>query len=435
LYLGTAFKETSKYQQSLEFYKKATEIDPSQIYAWQGIILVYEKQNIKNHPDLLDAYKRIATFYETTSDKQKYVENTKKLANVLISQGDTKGALKVATRLVKYLGNDLDTEGALMFVNLLRETKWSTRSPEQNELFSLALETLIFEHSGVNEDLCKRYFTQLNNEKKYDDLVKSAIRLKDKWNSFSSPMEWLCRYYLEGRVTNQVLENAGGMDVITDKLFKLYPSSSFGHLARGKFLLEDGVKLNDGFEFIRTGLESKPLVEVYVVLMEGKLRFGDWEGAIEAAQAGIRMNSGNENADKALAFGLIRALIEMKDFERVKEKLDCFKEYDDSDDSIKLLTLRLHLKTNDLDKLKEVVQSLGDTNNWEVRFFRTLSGLDKLEEANYALKSLLELENLDELGEEEIIAELMDVAMLMYDQKVFDYAGQLLLKVHIPYIA
>jgi tetratricopeptide (TPR) repeat protein len=62
--MGTALRELSKFSQSLECYKKATEIDPGQIYAWQGIILVHEKQGNKTHPDLLDAYKQIANFYE-----------------------------------------------------------------------------------------------------------------------------------------------------------------------------------------------------------------------------------------------------------------------------------------------------------------------------------------------------------------------------------
>jgi tetratricopeptide (TPR) repeat protein len=56
--------EQGKWAQSIESYKKAAEIDPKQIYAWQGIILNYERQNIKQHKDLLDAYKRVATFYE-----------------------------------------------------------------------------------------------------------------------------------------------------------------------------------------------------------------------------------------------------------------------------------------------------------------------------------------------------------------------------------
>jgi hypothetical protein len=71
------------------------------------------------------------------------VESTKKLANVLVSQEDKRGALKVVTRLAKFLGSDIDLEVASMVVNLLRETRWETRTPEQNELYSNSLACLV----------------------------------------------------------------------------------------------------------------------------------------------------------------------------------------------------------------------------------------------------------------------------------------------------
>jgi len=64
VYLGAALLELGKTQQSLENYKKATQVDPKNILAWQGIIKFYEKQGIKCHSDLLDAYKVVATHYE-----------------------------------------------------------------------------------------------------------------------------------------------------------------------------------------------------------------------------------------------------------------------------------------------------------------------------------------------------------------------------------
>jgi hypothetical protein len=62
------------------------------------------------------------------------------------------------------------------------------------------------------EDLCRKYFTQLNNEKQYESLIRQALSMKDKWNTYSSPMEWLCRYYLEGRLDKSQLDSVGGGD-------------------------------------------------------------------------------------------------------------------------------------------------------------------------------------------------------------------------------
>ena len=62
--IGAALHEVDKGQQCVEAYKRAIEINPNQAPAWQGLVQHYEKSGVKNHPDLLEGYSKIATFFE-----------------------------------------------------------------------------------------------------------------------------------------------------------------------------------------------------------------------------------------------------------------------------------------------------------------------------------------------------------------------------------
>lgn len=223
LMLGTAMREQGKSQQALEAYKKATTIEPETVYAWQGIISVHDKQGNKNHPDLLDAYKRVATFFEKEKNTQKFIENTIKLANLLISQQNVTKALKVIGRLAKSSG--LNLEIAQMLVLLLNSTTSETRSKDDDELYTSALEVLVTETPQPAEETYRKFFSQLYRSGQYAKLAEKCLAIQDQWNFYYSPMEWICRLYLESQLDKTVLASTGGIEKITDKLFKLYPSS------------------------------------------------------------------------------------------------------------------------------------------------------------------------------------------------------------------
>lgn len=272
------------------------QIDGNQVYAWQGIISVYEKQNIKYHVDLLDAYKRVATHFEK-DDKQKYVENTLKLANILISQQQGTKALKVIGRLAKTAG--LSIEIAQMLVILLNNTTSETRSKDEDELYTQALEVLVTETPQPAEETYKKYFSQLYRNGYYAKLAQRCLAIQDQWNTYHSPMEWICRLYLESNIDKQELQSVGGVEKITDKLFKLHPSSRFGYYARGKFLVEEACKYVEGFNWINNALESAYNVHAALVLVRGKLKFGDFEGAIDEAAKGVANCKDDKSSNRA----------------------------------------------------------------------------------------------------------------------------------------
>jgi tetratricopeptide (TPR) repeat protein len=226
------------------------------------------------------------------------------------------------------------------------------------------------------------------------------------------------------------------MEILTDKLFKLYPSSSFGHFARGKFLLEQGLRMNDGFEFLRTGLESKVKNGyAWTILVEGKIRFGDWDGALEASHTAIRLLEEEKEPSEGLINSLrkcqVRACIELGDVEKAKEALDKWRKGfdDESDEDWRILEGRLALEQLDLSSLKKL--QLEEGSKWGVRFLRAVAGLEKLEEGNGTEEVKVALQALLELEEKAGVEEMLDVGKLMMKLEVYDYAAELFFKVRL----
>jgi hypothetical protein len=70
----------------------------------------------------------------------------------LKSQEDKRGALKVVTRLLKFLGSNIDLDVASMVDNLLRQAKWEIRTPKQNEIYSNSLSASSRQVFFINDD-------------------------------------------------------------------------------------------------------------------------------------------------------------------------------------------------------------------------------------------------------------------------------------------
>ncbi|CAL8143002.1 unnamed protein product [Orchesella dallaii] len=434
LLLGTSFREQGKYQQALEAYKKSIQADGSQVYGWQGVISVYEKQNIKSHPDLMDAYKRVATFFEK-DDKQKYIENTLKLAHILISHQDNAKALKVIARLGKSVG--LNVEIAQLLVQLLNTTNSSTRTKDDDELYTSALEVLVTETPQPAEETYRKYFSQLFRSEQYGKLALHCIGMQAQWNRFYSPMDWICRLYLESRIEHAQLVNIGGIEKITDILFKIHPSSRFGYFARGKYLIEEACKYVEGCNWINNALESVFNVHASLILVRGKLKIGDYEGAMEEAEKAI-VNCNNDNlADKEdfqILFELLylEGLIGTNDNERANEKRlkleETFKEKPDHPQIVTYLDLNVRtvLKRKELSELKsminlfDTVTSLDGLPLWRLDFYRAVYEASKTgEKFGPYIQSCLETHN-------NIPEFMLESAVFLYDYEEYEVAAVIL---------
>uniref|UniRef100_A0A8D2KVA6 Tetratricopeptide repeat domain 37 n=1 Tax=Varanus komodoensis TaxID=61221 RepID=A0A8D2KVA6_VARKO len=79
VFIGLAAAELDQPDQAQGAYKKAAELEPGQLLAWQGLANLYEKMTHADvREDLIKVYQKLLELYEST-DKQKWCEVCRKL--------------------------------------------------------------------------------------------------------------------------------------------------------------------------------------------------------------------------------------------------------------------------------------------------------------------------------------------------------------------
>lgn len=82
VFIGVAAAELEQPDQAQGAYKKAAELEPDQLLAWQGLASLYEKCNhINAKDDLPGVYQKLLDLYESV-DKQKWCDVCKKLVDL-----------------------------------------------------------------------------------------------------------------------------------------------------------------------------------------------------------------------------------------------------------------------------------------------------------------------------------------------------------------
>ncbi|XP_028919257.1 tetratricopeptide repeat protein 37 [Ornithorhynchus anatinus] len=108
VFIGVAAAELEQPDQAQGAYKKAAELEPDQLLAWQGLASLYEKSNHTNaKEDLPNVYQKLLDLYES-SDKQKWCDVCKKLVDLYHQE---KKHLEVARTWHKLIKNR-EGEGA-----------------------------------------------------------------------------------------------------------------------------------------------------------------------------------------------------------------------------------------------------------------------------------------------------------------------------------
>lgn len=344
-----------------------------------------------------------------------------------MSQQDGKGALKVLSRLAKSHGVDLEMAGYIEI--LLGGTKYDTRTPDQNELYRQCLATIVTDAPKPSDDTYKKYFTQLNRSGDYDAVIRVATGMRDKWNFYSSPMEWLCRYYIEDRLKPGILEQIGSFESVTDKLFKLHPSSSFGHFGRGKFLVDSGLGFNDGFSFLAIGLESNYNFHALKILIRGRLDFGDYERAVDDCTNGLRQFARDPSICRLLRLYLAEAWISV-DITKAEELLENVKgDLGDLKNEWIVLNVKLAAKKLDFEAAAKVLK-LADADekegsgeqHWLLKFYRVMVNVDRGKAEN--LKSAIDSHLVTEASELQLHVE---ASILLFNLKFYKESADLLI--------
>uniref|UniRef100_A0AAR2J8L1 Tetratricopeptide repeat domain 37 n=1 Tax=Pygocentrus nattereri TaxID=42514 RepID=A0AAR2J8L1_PYGNA len=243
VFIGVAAGELEQPDQAQTAYKKAAELEPDQLLAWQGLANLYEKSNQEDFKaELPKIYQKLITLYET-SDKVRCFEVSKKLVDIYQADKNYLQVARVWRRLIQMREAEEGVEN-FELLELWREMTrllLSTVEKQDNETqqhllsaFEQALQLTAHVPSEDHMELTKDYIKCLSK------LPHEVVKLKEMCETMLSlypkdsyPLEVLGEYYL---ISDDCSEDA--VSCYT-RLLELDPASSLAHFGLGVKALKD----------------------------------------------------------------------------------------------------------------------------------------------------------------------------------------------------
>uniref|UniRef100_A0A671QPP2 Tetratricopeptide repeat protein 37-like n=1 Tax=Sinocyclocheilus anshuiensis TaxID=1608454 RepID=A0A671QPP2_9TELE len=258
VFIGVAATELQQPDQAQTAYRKATELEPEQLLAWQGLANLYEKSDQADFKaELPKIYQKLITLYEI-SDKAKYFEVSKKLVEVYQLEKNYLQVARVWRRLIQV--REREAEEGLEDSQLLELWKEMTRllqdtvEDQDNETqqhlilaFERALQMTVDVPSEAHRSLSQDYIKCLSK------LPHEVAKLKEvcdatlsRYPTHSYPLEALSEHYIR----------TGHEEAVCcfSRLSELDPNNSQAHFGLGIKACQDK-KYEDAIKSISLGLK------------------------------------------------------------------------------------------------------------------------------------------------------------------------------------
>lgn len=261
VFIGLAASELEQPDQSQSAYKKATELEPDQLLAWQGLANLYEKTDQWDFKaELPNIYQKLVNLY-ASSDKNKCYEVIKKLSDIYKSDKEYFKLAKVWLQLIQLKEEEPADKKELLLLwqqmtqhisDCLNEEEQDNET--QQHLITAFEKAMVLvdpvpgeEHQKISTDYIK-CLSKLPQEKaKLKEACESMLSL---YPNQSYPLEVLCSHYLTVGILNE--------DAVSffSRLLDRAPDSGLGHLGLGTKALQEG-RYEDAIKDLAQGLKKK----------------------------------------------------------------------------------------------------------------------------------------------------------------------------------
>ncbi|MBN3275788.1 TTC37 protein, partial [Polyodon spathula] len=212
VFIGVAASELDQPDQAQAAYKKAVELEPEQLLAWQGLTNLYEKNNLPGFKEELpDVYRKLLDLYER-SDREKWYEVCRKLVDIYHQE---RRHLEVARSWYKLIsvkqkeaGNEELHQLWRRMVQLLADSQ-EDQDNETQQLLITAFENAMSsadklpgeDHQRLTTEYIKCLSKLPHEEMKMKDACESMLSL---YPASTFPLEVLCMHFIQtGRFFNK----------------------------------------------------------------------------------------------------------------------------------------------------------------------------------------------------------------------------------------
>nr|XP_020728727.1 tetratricopeptide repeat protein 37 [Odocoileus virginianus texanus] len=417
VFIGVAAAELEQPDQAQGAYRKAAELEPDQLLAWQGLASLYEKCNhISAKDDLPGVYQKLLDLYESV-DKQKWCDVCKKLVDLYYQEKKHVEVARTWHKLIKTRqeeGADSQELHQLWrkLTQLLAECTEDQNNETQQLLLTAFENALGLSDKIPSEDhqvLYKHFIQCLSKFPNETARLKKACEgMINVYPTVQYPLEVLCLHLIEsGSLTDEG-------EQYCCRLVEMDPQSGAGLIGLGIKALQDK-KYEDAVRYLTEGIKESPLCTAgWYHLAEAQVRVHKPKEAVLSCNQALKSidnldvsGGGLRQKNRCLRLKA-EALIKLSDYESSEEAIRTLDQVSDANNIPGLLVLKglAYLNKGSLDEASKIMEDL-------------LSSYPDLTEA-HALEALIHFTKKDYLQAEKCFQRALEK-----DAEVAEYHYQL----------
>ncbi|XP_037536593.1 tetratricopeptide repeat protein 37 [Nematolebias whitei] len=370
VFIGLAASELEQPDQSQAAYKKAVELEPGQLLAWQGLANLYEKTDQWDFKvELPNAYQKLVELY-ARSDKNKCYEVVKKLSDIYQSDREYLKLAKVWLQLVQLKEEEgVDKKELVQLLHKMIELLSECINEEeqdnetQQHLITAFEKAMILMEPVPGEEHKKlsagyvNYLSKLPHEEaKMKEACQSMISL---YPNQTYPLKALCHHYIK---TNNMDEDA--VSCFT-RLLEVAPNSGLGRLGRGTKALLEG-RYKEAIDDLEQGLKKRSLSTGWYNLAEAQMKLHRYSDSATSCSQGLDVCTSEDIKlkDKLLRLKL-EALVRSGGERAADEAIETFSQIPEAEKDPVLLVFKGHsfLNKGQLDQTLKLLSELEASNS------------------------------------------------------------------------
>ncbi|XP_033116341.1 tetratricopeptide repeat protein 37-like isoform X2 [Anneissia japonica] len=332
VFIGKAATEMDQLDQARMAYKKATENDPNQLLAWQGLCDLCERTHTEeNKATIEEAYEKMASIL-INSDKAKWLIVAQKQVKFYEMINDLKKVVSVIVDILEadFLENNSAklpywTKVASILAN---QQKLSADEEVLLERAYTNLLEMIEDESSLEETFVK--FVDLLKKKHDSDqqVLEVSQKMQTRLPSSIQPLQALVQVYLTQNVCiPEAIEAFQQLETMEEKI-------GLASLGLGKIKLEDK-KYIEAKVLLEKGVKAEPgNIHGWLYISKAKLAIHDNDGVEKATQKGLKLLKRSarwHHLKELFLFLREKSMVDRATHTAVSEAIDTFKELQNAD--------------------------------------------------------------------------------------------------------
>uniref|UniRef100_A0A3P8YLR4 Tetratricopeptide repeat domain 37 n=1 Tax=Esox lucius TaxID=8010 RepID=A0A3P8YLR4_ESOLU len=364
VFIGVAASELDQPEQAQTAYRKALELEPEQLLAWQGLANLYEKSDLTDYKaELPNVYQKLIELYES-SDKTKCYEVIRKLSDIYHTKKDYLQVARVWRRLIQLKeGAGADKAELLQIWQQMTSLLSASVEEQDNETQQhviLAFEKAMVltdnvpgeDHRKLSADYVKCLSKLPHEEGKMKEACESMLAL---YPSETYPLEVLCAQHLKSGVCSMYAGHC------FSRLMELDPDSGLCQLGLGIRALEEG-KCEDAVKHLARGLKQmRSSLVGWCSLAQAQLKMHRYSDCVTSCSQGLKLSgSGDDELGVRLQRLRLEALVRTGDENTADTALETLDQLPDAKNDPFMLSLkgRAYLQKGQVDLAFQVSTEL-----------------------------------------------------------------------------